>query len=517
MFQTFQTKIKNEVIVLPNNESEHVYRYLSNSVIFFSQLERKLFVDLYVRKKPSNKIKVFYCATYQITSRQYNSIKSQLEGRVKSKKELQKLNIEDLKERIRLTESVIKKKIDMKDQSHSYLVVMKGNEKSFPKKVKNYRSLRQFIHQKKRKLHRMRLTLEVLQKDIENGVVRLCFGSKLLFHKQFNLVENELTFAKWKREWQEKRAAQFTFVGSKDETFGNQSCTYDTNNNLRIRVSTRDEEKYGKYVVLPNIHFNYGQEKLDIAKIPTVGYTKGKGEKKNYYKALTCKFIRKNGHWYLFISVDVDEQGIQTIQGNGSIGVDLNANFLAVSEVDRYGNYLHSFNVPFRGYQVSSEQAKQSLSEALKVVTTYALEKQKPIVREELDFKKKKLQLKQFSKKQVNMLSGFGYALYKVMLDDKCKKEGIAIQKVNPAYTSQMGQHKYMKKYGLSSHESAAMVIARRGLFFKRMERLPTSHILKNTDKVMSKTRINQWKVLTRQWSIYSFKQKNFLLYTMVD
>ena len=149
MFQTFQTKIKNEVIVLPNNESEHVYRYLSNSAIFFSQLERKLFVDLYVRKKPSNKIKVFYCATYQITSRQYNSIKSQLEGRVKSKKELQKLNIEDLKERIRLTESVIKKKIDMKDQSHSYLVVMKGNEKSFPKKVKNYRSLRQFIHQKK--------------------------------------------------------------------------------------------------------------------------------------------------------------------------------------------------------------------------------------------------------------------------------------------------------------------------------------------------------------------------------
>ena len=62
------------------------------------------------------------------------------------------------------------------------------------------------------------------------GSVRICFGSKDLFQKQFNLEENDITFNQWKKEWEEKRAAQFTFIGSKDETFGNQSCTYDLEN-----------------------------------------------------------------------------------------------------------------------------------------------------------------------------------------------------------------------------------------------------------------------------------------------
>ena len=41
---------------------------------------------------------------------------------------------------------------------------------------------------------------------------------------------------------------------------------------------------------------------------------------------------------------------------------------------------------------------------------------------------------------------------------------GIELISVNPAYTSQIGHHKFMKKYGISSHESAALVIGRRVL-----------------------------------------------------
>ncbi|MBA2875838.1 hypothetical protein [Thermaerobacillus caldiproteolyticus] len=48
---------------------------------------------------------------------------------------------------------------------------------------------------------------------------------------------------------------------------------------------------------------------------------------------------------------------------------------------------------------------------------------------------------------------------------------GVRIKKVNPAYTSVIGRFKYMKKYGLSVHESAAFVIGRRGLGYR--ERLP--------------------------------------------
>ena len=107
---------------------------------------------------------------------------------------------------------------------------MKGNEGNFHKKVKQYRNVKRFIHQKKRKLYSLTLKLKKLESDFKEEKVRICFGSKALFQKQFHLEENDITFEQWKKEWKEKRAAQFTFIGSKDETFGNQSCTYDLEN-----------------------------------------------------------------------------------------------------------------------------------------------------------------------------------------------------------------------------------------------------------------------------------------------
>ncbi|MEI4770930.1 IS200/IS605 family accessory protein TnpB-related protein [Psychrobacillus sp. FJAT-51614] len=514
MFQTYQTKLKNEMIVLPSKKTATVFTYLNHYAQFFGMLERKLFVDLYIRKKNSNELKKRYCAVYEITSRQYNSIKNQLDGLVKSLVGKRKFDIEELKDKIKSTEELIQKKMVPKEKAHASLLKMKGNEVTFLKKVKNYRSLRNYIHQKKRKLYRMQLKLEKLMQDASHGIIRLCFGSSKLFHKQFHLTQNNLTFDQWKMRWREARASQFTFIGSKDETFGNQTCTYDTNNNLRIRVSAKDEKVFGKYVVISHVSFPYGQEKLDIAKIPTIGYSKGKGKKTTYYRALTSKFIRKEGKWYLYMTVDVDMPTIQTVGNNGYIGVDFNVNFLAVTEVDRFGNYLHSFHVPFQAYHVSSEQAKQSLSNALKVVVDYALAKQKPIAREELNFQKKKLQLKQLSKKQAKMLSGFPYSNYKEMLNAKCKKAGVDIKAINPAYTSQIGQHKFMKMYGISSHQSAAMVIARKAMRFNKLEKVPASHLLTgNKRKIVSKKRFLQWKEVTKQWKKYSFHQKNYLLY----
>ena len=66
----------------------------------------------------------------------------------------------------------------------------------------------------------MNMKLEKLRNDFNDGIVRICFGSKDLFQKQFNLEENGITFDQWKKEWKEKRAAQFTFIGSKDEHSG---------------------------------------------------------------------------------------------------------------------------------------------------------------------------------------------------------------------------------------------------------------------------------------------------------
>ena len=52
------------------------------------------------------------------------------------------------------------------------------------------------------------------------------------------------------------------------------------------------------------------------------------------------------------------------------------------------------------------------------------------------------------SPKQAKLLSGFAYSTYQTMLQNKCEMAGIEFISVNPAYTSQIGHHKFMKNYG---------------------------------------------------------------------
>ena len=101
MFKTYQTKLKNDIIALKNDRSIPVYEYFHQNAQYFGMLERKLFVDLYVRKKPPGDLKKLYCAHYQMTARQYNSIKKQLDGRISSKLELSTLYMGEWNEKIK--------------------------------------------------------------------------------------------------------------------------------------------------------------------------------------------------------------------------------------------------------------------------------------------------------------------------------------------------------------------------------------------------------------------------------
>lgn len=520
MHLTYQTKLNDQPIALPSGEQGALSDYLDQLAAYFGKIERKLFVELYVRKTDGNEAKKAYCKHFEITSRQYNSIKVQLEGKVKSIAELRKTYVEDLKGKIAWTKKQIGRKEQTKNTLHTQLSVMKGDEASFKKKVSQYRASKQFLHQKKRKLHRLEGRLEKLLSDQQNNIVRICFGSKDFFRKQFHLEENQLTMEEWRKEWKNRRSAQVTFLGSKDETFGNQSCQYNQENRLQIRSPNKLLSEFGKTVLLKGVVFPYGQEQLNKAKEAYSGRTSG-GKKVTYYRAVTYRFVRKERGWYLFASLETDHKKETSIKGNGLIGVDFNANFLSVSEIDRFGNPLHSFDVPFRSEHATSEQRKQSLSEALDQVFAYADRQRKPIVHENLDFQKKKNALKQVSKKQAKLLSGFAYSSYKQLLTSKGARRGIGIIAVNPAYTSQIGQHKYMKRYGISSHQAAAVAIARKGMNFKSVEKVPISHFIDVAPKkkwaMVKKKRMKQWMELHKIWKSYPFNQKMFILQKVMN
>jgi IS605 OrfB family transposase len=87
----------------------------------------------------------------------------------------------------------------------------------------------------------------------------------------------------------------------------------------------------------------------------------------------------------------------------------------------------------------------------------------KPLVIENLDFRKKKLTLQDSGNKKFSrLLSGFAYGLFFACLIARAFKEGIEIYRVNPAFTSTIGRINYAKRYGLSIHLAAALCIARR-------------------------------------------------------
>ena len=66
------------------------------------------------------------------------------------------------------------------------------------------------------------------------------------------------------------------------------------------------------------------------------------------------------------------------------------------------------------------------------------------------------------SRRYGRMLSSFSYGKAKAYFISRGYREGVEVHQVNPAYSSVIGRVKFMQRYGLSVHQAAALVLARR-------------------------------------------------------
>ena len=419
---TYQTRCKLD---------ELASSILDNCSSLYGSIERHLFRDL-IKKLPLNDLKREYLVKYGITARQFNACRVSAEGKIDSVKESRKLRIEELKEKIA------------------------SLEKKLPK-IKN----KIITHQKKRSLISLKGRLEKILSDQKKGKLSVCFGGKKLFHKQFHLEENNYSsFDLWKKDWIETRNSEFFSLGSKDETSGNQSCALTVDLevvfSLRLRLPNVLVKKYGmKYLSLPCVNFSYGTEEILEALA--------------LKKALSYRFKKDEKGWRIFISFNREKAPLVTKESLGAIGVDINVNHLAITEIDAKGNPIDKRTFSLCTYGKTSDQAKALIGDVCKKIVNFAQERQKPIIAEKLDFKKKKARLKEESSSKLSrMLSSFSYSYILENLDRKAFKEGVGFFTVSPALTSIIGRIKFAKRYGLSIHHAAALCIARR--FFKFSE-----------------------------------------------
>lgn len=138
------------------------------------------------------------------------------------------------------------------------------------------------------------------------------------------------------------------------------------------------------------------------------------------------------------------------------------------------GNPVNKCNIALDLVGKSHHQSLALIGDATKELVNIALAVKKPIVLEKLDFSKKKAMLAaNHSPEYAKMLSSFAYSTISKMVESRAYRYGIQIFKVNPAFTSLIGLLKFKERYGLTTHQAAALVIGRR--CHRWSERLPQS------------------------------------------
>ena len=420
---------------------------LSAYAQLYGRVQRKLFAEV-MAGRPAASLKNEYLKRYGIPARMFNGVRVSLEGKVASVKEQQKLQLDSLGRRIVRAEGQITD------------AVQRGQWGQ--------------VHQKRRRSSALQSKRTGLQNDVEAGRVRLCFGSKRLWRKQYNLAENGYANHKeWLADWREARSGEFFVLGSRDETSGCQLCVAsvadDGTLTLRLRLPDCLSDQLGRYLVIQGVRFAYGHEQIQAALDSNAEYARYRcehGEKaaraSGLGQAISYRFKRDGKGWRVFATMQLMDVPVVTDKDLGAIGVDLNAGHLAVTEADGSGNYVHAFSVPLVTYGKSRHQAEAIIGDAVAGVVAYARDSGKPIVIEQLDFRQKKAVLEGESRRYSRMLSSFSYSKIKSYFLSRGYREGVEVHQVNPAFSSMIGRVKFMERYGLSVDQAAALVLARR-------------------------------------------------------
>jgi len=216
-----------------------------------------------------------------------------------------------------------------------------------------------------------------------------------------------------------------------------------------------------------------------------------------------------DGKFKVMVTWEEDKPVVVTNR-NGSIGIDINPDGVAVVEVNEHGNLLHHhYEKSDRLTYGNNCQRLQDVREIANRVIKYALNTGKQIIIEDLKFTQTK-KYKKFNR----MSHNFIYRKLSEAIERKAYLSGVKLVKVNPAFTSILGLLKYNDMYSLNRHTSAALVIARRGIGIKEKQ---TFLVKEKTDK-KEKSDKDKLNLEGRSSSIdltrkaWSWMQEGFLL-----
>ena len=214
--------------------------------------------------------------------------------------------------------------------------------------------------------------------------MRLCFGSRKLWRRQYDLEANGYASREaWLKDWRAARSDECFVLGCRDETAGCQLCVAGVNDDgtltLRLRMPDSLAGLHGRYLVVPNVRFASGHDVVLAAlgsNTEYAVYRRKHGEKAaratTLGQAISYRFKRDAKGWRVFATTELPEVAVTTNRQRGAVGVDLNADHLAVAETDASGNYVKAWRVPLVTYGKSHHQAEALIGDAVAGMVEYA-------------------------------------------------------------------------------------------------------------------------------------------------
>ena len=426
-----------------------VGKYISDYIEVFNKIQRLTFhriKNYYIKNgkitlRDRNIIHLQLKEEFNLTSRAIDAILSNMLTRFESIKSLKEFEQKSLERKIFVLEKELTK---LKDERTLQRINLENDFKNF--NYTKYKNLKIRIYWKQNKLNTKKQKLKNLETEIETGKYKVCFGTKDLLQKDYD-------------KFIKKRDSEIYFLGRA----GDITC----NTNFKVDYNSRINQfhfRIRKEIDLENDKFVYGQFNFNN-KIYTNLLKKLLRTKES---ALTYRIKLKNNKVLLQIIYKFkhNEGLCLTRNSLGVIGVDFNKGFVSVSETDRYGNLINTFNIDYRygkGNQTTNDF--QSIATKLK---DYCLDTGKDLVIEKLNFDKKRDTLISKKEEKYNkMLSTLAYSKFDSIITSKCVKNRIFLHKVNPAWTSWIAKQKFCPKMKLNIHSGASYVIARRGMFLQ--------------------------------------------------
>lgn len=431
---------------------DELKEYLEEYIAFYNSIERRVFYDIchgIPKEMGMSKYISHICNVYGILKRTANSIRYDMQGRINAYLELKKTELSQISIKIQS----VRKKIARLESSMSELKPLASDNILDKKGLSKYKNVRSSLYHQKNRLNKLCQRKRVLEQQIKDKRVFLCFGTKKLFDAQNRFDENGFkSHEGWVNTFRKRRDSGIFFMGSRDESYGNQVLQMKPCEDGFLMQLRKDKpyEANGKYL-FTNIKFRYMEDEIISAL--------------NNNQPMTYRISRKGRRWYLTVMFSMDTN-IVTDNKSGVIGIDYNDGFMEFVETNSSGNMVHAAYVHLN-HHGTGHKAESEIKEKISKIVKTAFEKKKDIVIEDLDFSKKKAQQSKGENKGYNrMLHLFDYHRYTFWLEHLCIKYGVRLMKVNPAYTSIIGKKKYSYNKKLTVHRAAAFVIARKGQGF---------------------------------------------------